>query len=66
MGANDPQYNCLEKIDFFLGHELASYNKEYPPSTQARSLPINILHDIDAYLQSGTPKQQAICDLTWI
>ena len=33
VGSNDPQHNLMGELDFRLGHQLASYQKEDSPPT---------------------------------
>ena len=49
-----------------LTQQLSSYQKVYPPPTRVRPLPVHVVNTLDTTFHPGTPRQQVICDLTWV
>ena len=43
VGANDPHFNRMGELDFWLGRQLASYQKEYYPPTRVRTFPARVI-----------------------
>ena len=66
MGANDPRHIRMGKLDFWLGFQLASYQKEDSPPTIVRLLPVRFIQDLDTAAQGTTLRNIAISDLTWV
>ena len=53
----------MGKIDFRLGRQLASYQKEYYPPTRVWPLPVNVIQALDTAAQGTTPRNIAISNL---
>ena len=66
MGANEPRHNLMGKLNFFLGRELASYQKEDSPSTIVWTLPLRVIQAIDTFAQGTISRNIAISDLTCV
>ena len=66
VGTKDPRYNTMGGINSFMGRQIVAYAHEYLYTYQVHTIPISILHCIDATSQGGTSQQQAITDLAWI
>ena len=47
LETNDPHHNCMGKLDFRLGRQLASYQKEDSPPERVRPLPVNVIQALD-------------------
>ena len=56
----------MGKLNFRLGRQLASYQKEHSPPTRVRPLPVSVIQDLDTVAQGTTPRNIAIRDLTWV
>ena len=54
MGANNPHHNLMGKLNFRLGRQLASYQKEDSPSTRVRTLPLRVIQALDTASQGTT------------
>ena len=65
MGANDPFHNHMGKLDFWMGRQLVSYQKEYYPTTRVRPLPARVIQYLDTTSQGTTSRNTAISNLTW-
>ena len=66
VGANDPHYNRMGELDFWLGRQLASYQREDSTPRGARPLPVSIIQALDIADQGTTATDIAISDLTWV
>ena len=66
MGANDPCHNLMGKLNFRLGRQLESYQKENSPSTRVQTLPIRVIQALDTIAQGTTSRNIAIRDLTCV
>ena len=66
MGANDPQHNHIGKLEFRLGRQLASYQKEDSTPTRVWPLPIRFIQALDTAAQGTTSRNIAISNLTWV
>ena len=66
VGSPDPRLNNMGAIDFCLGRQLATYEKEDPDPGRVCPLPVSILHCMDSASNSGSPRDKAIADLAWI
>ena len=66
VGSDNPRHICIRKLNFRLGHQLASYQKEYSPPTRVRPLPVNIIQDLYTIDQGTTPRNTAISNFTWV
>ena len=56
----------MGKLDFCLGRQLASYQKEDSPPTRVRPLHVSVLQALDTAVQVTTVRNIAISDLTWV
>ena len=56
----------MGKLDFRLGRQLASYQKEDSPSTRVRPLPVRVIQALDTSAQGTTSRNITISDLTWV
>jgi hypothetical protein len=66
VGAPDPRHNGLGKTDFRLYRQLRTYNKQDPPPTRVRPVPLQLLihmHETDAQLRHATAHQRTVTDL---
>ena len=66
MGANNPCHNRIGKLNFWLGRQLTSYQKEGSPPTIVRPLPISVIQALDTTAQGTTTRNIAIGNLTWV
>ena len=65
MGANDPSHNRIGKLNFWLGRQLTSYQKEDSPPTIVWPLPVSVIQALHTTAQGTTARNIAIGDLTW-
>ena len=65
MGANDLRHNRMGKLNFWLGRQLASYQKEYSPPTRVLPLPVSVIQALDTATQVTTARNITIINLTW-
>ena len=56
MGGDDPRHKRMGQIDFCLGRQITSYQKEYPPPIRVQPLPVHVVHTMDTTLHLGTPR----------
>ena len=56
----------MGKLDFCLGRQMASYQKEDYPPTRVRPLPVRIIQALDTASQTTTARNIAISNLTWV
>ena len=66
MGAPDPRLNNMGAINFRLGRQLATYEKEDPAPGRVRPLPVFILHCMDSVANSVSTRDKAITELACI
>ena len=66
MGANNTCHNRIGKLDFFLGRQLVSYQKEDYTSTRVRPLPLRVIQALDTAAQGTTSRNITISNLTWV
>ena len=66
VGDNNPRHNGMGKLDFWLVHQLASYQKEDSTLTRVQSLPVIVIQALDTYGQETTARNIAISNLTWV
>ena len=62
-GTPDPRLNNMGAINFRLGQYFVTYEKEDPALGRFYPLPISILHCMDSFANSGSPRDKAISDL---
>jgi hypothetical protein len=66
VGAADPRHNSIGKTDFRLYRQFRLYNKQDPPPSRVRPVPLQLLihiHDTVTQLPAATARQSAIADL---
>ena len=56
----------MGKLNFRLGRQLASYQKEDYTPTRVRPLPVSVIQSLDTAAQGTTARKIAISDLTWV
>ena len=56
----------MGKLNFWLGRQLASYQKEDYPSTRLQTLPVRVIQALDTTAQGTTSRNISISDLTWV
>ena len=66
MGAKDPQHNHVVKLNFRMGRQMASYQKEDSPPTRVLPLPVSAIQALDTATQVTTPRNITIRNLTWV
>ena len=66
VGANNPQHNRVGKLNFRLGRQLASYQKENSPPTRVCLSPVSIIQALYTAAQRITPRNIVISNLTWV
>ena len=66
VGTPDPRLNSTEILEFRMGIQLVAYARQDTPPSRLHPIPITILHCLNTTAQGGTPRQQAITELTWI
>ena len=54
------------KLNFNLGRQLASYQKEDSPPTRVRPLPVRFIQALDIAAQGNTSRNISNSDLTWV
>jgi hypothetical protein len=66
VGARDPRHDHLGHTDFRLARQFRSYDKQDPPPTRVRPVPLQLLlhlHDSVTQLPTATDRQRAVSDL---
>lgn len=63
VGARDPRMDDLGAIDLRIRRQLRSYDREDPPPSRVRPVPLQLLLYVFEIYHNGTPKQQAVADL---
>ena len=66
VGADNPRQNLVGKLDFRLGSQLASYQKEDSPPTIVRPLLVSIIQAVDTASQGTTQRNISISNLTCV
>ena len=66
VGANIPCHNRMGNLDFCLGRQLVSYNREDYLPTIAWPLPVIIIQFLDTVAQVTTTRNITISNLTWV
>ena len=56
----------MGKLNFRLGRQLESYQKEYSPPTRVRPLPFSVIQDLDTVAQVTTSRNIALSNITWV
>jgi hypothetical protein len=69
VGAPDPCHNALGKTDFRLYRQFRTYDKQDPPPTRVRPVPLQLLvhmHEVVAQLNTTTAHHRAVTDLAFM
>ena len=56
----------MVKLDFCLGRQLVSYQKEDSPPARMRPLPVKFVKALDTNAQRTAPRNISIRDLIWV
>jgi hypothetical protein len=66
VGAPDPRHNTIGKTDFRLACQFRTYDKQDPPPTRVRPVPLQLLvhiHDVASQRPDATDHDRAVADL---
>jgi hypothetical protein len=66
VGAPDPRHNTIGVTDFRLSRQIRLYDKQDPPPTRTRPVPLQLLHHLQAVASqhpNPTDHQRAVADL---
>ena len=66
VGARDPRHDSVGKIDFRIYRQLRSYQREDPPASRVKPVPVSVINHVYNIHVIGNACAQCIADIIWV